>query len=126
MTQRRRRRFVQAPCPKLCCISTHIKSPSQEYDAIAFKYMYWIAIPLELAYAGYSLLYESHKSWYSFVIAVLVGSVYAYGFLLMIPSLYINYRLKSVAHLPGKAMTYKFLNTIVDDLVLFCPRAELP
>lgn len=98
----------------------------QEYDAIAFKYMYWIAIPLELAYAGYSLLYESHKSWYSFVIAVLVGSVYAYGFLLMIPSLYINYRLKSVAHLPGKAMTYKFLNTIVDDLVLFCPRAELP
>lgn len=96
---------------------------TQEYDAIAFKYMYWVAVPLELAYAAYSLKYESHKGWYSFIIAVLVGSVYAYGFLLMIPSLYINYRLKSVAHMPGKAMTYKFLNTIVDDLVSFAPAA---
>jgi len=46
------------------------------------------------AYAVYSVLYDSHKSWYSFVITTLVGSVYAYGFLMMVPSLYINYRLK--------------------------------
>jgi len=38
------------------------------------------------------------------------------GFLMMVPSLYINYRLKSVAHLPGKTMMYKFLNTFIDDL----------
>lgn len=37
----------------------------------------------------------------------------------MIPSLYINYRLKSVAHMPGKAMMYKFLNTFIDDLFAF-------
>ena len=67
---------------------------TKEYDAIAFKYMYLIAIPLLGAYAVYSLVYESHKSWYSFVITTLVGSVYAYGFLMMVPSLYINYRLK--------------------------------
>ena len=30
--------------------------------------------------------------------------------------LYLNYKLKSVAHLPWRQMTYKFLNTIVDDL----------
>ncbi len=104
---------------------------TQEYDEIAFKYLYMVAVPLLLAYAGYSLVYETHKSWYSFVITTLVGSVYAYGFLMMVPSLYINYRLKvsssatfgtcaksltmnqSVAHMPRKAMTYKFLNTFI-------------
>ena len=92
---------------------------TKEYDAVAFSYMYMIAVPLLLAYAAYSLKYETHKSWYSFVIATLVGSVYAYGFLMMVPSLYINYRLKSVAHMPAKAMTYKFLNTFIDDLFAF-------
>lgn len=37
----------------------------------------------------------------------------------MTPQLYINYRLKSVEHMPGKAMFYKFLNTIIDDLFSF-------
>lgn len=92
---------------------------TQEYDRIAFKYLYMVAVPLLLAYAGYSLVYETHKSWYSFIIATLVGSVYAYGFLMMVPSLYINYRLKSVAHMPRKAMMYKFLNTFIDDLFAF-------
>lgn len=67
---------------------------TKEYDEIAFKYLYMVAIPLLLAYAVYSLIYETHKSWYSFIITTLVGSVYAYGFLMMVPSLYINYRLK--------------------------------
>lgn len=57
---------------------------TEEYDRIAFKYMGIVAVPLLLAYAVYSLLYESHKSWYSFIIATLVGSVYAYGFLMMV------------------------------------------
>ena len=72
---------------------------TKEYDEIAFRYLYMIAMPLLAAYAVYSLVYETHKSWYSFVIATLVGSVYAYGFLMMVPSLYINYRLK-VCKLP--------------------------
>lgn len=67
---------------------------TKEYDEIAFRYLYMVAIPLLLAYAVYSVLYDTHKSWYSFVITTLVGSVYAYGFLMMVPSLYINYRLK--------------------------------
>ena len=95
---------------------------TQEYDEIAFQYLYMAAIPLLLAYAVYSLFYDSHKSWYSFVITTLVGSVYAYGFLMMVPSLYINYRLKSVAHIPSRAMTYKFLNTFIDDLFAFTIR----
>jgi hypothetical protein len=57
---------------------------TEEYDKIAFKYMGIVAVPLLLAYAVYSLVYESHKSWYSFIITTLVGSVYAYGFLMMV------------------------------------------
>lgn len=98
---------------------TDTEEKTKEYDEIAFKYMYIAGVPLLLAYAAYSLIYETHKSWYSFIIATLVGSVYAYGFLMMVPSLYINYRLKSVAHMPGKAMMYKFLNTFIDDLFAF-------
>lgn len=89
---------------------------TKEYDELAFKYLYWAAVPLLVAYAVYSLVYDEHKSWYSYIITTLVGSVYAYGFLMMVPSLYINYRLKSVAHMPAKAMMYKFLNTFIDDL----------
>ncbi|KAI0834543.1 cleft lip and palate transmembrane 1 [Hypoxylon sp. FL0890] len=92
---------------------------TKEYDEIAFKYMYMAGVPLIIGYAIWSLIYESHKSWYSYVLTTLVGSVYAYGFLMMVPSLYINYRLKSVAHMPAKAMMYKFLNTFIDDLFAF-------
>lgn len=98
---------------------------TKEYDEIAFRYMYMAGVPLLLAYAVYSLIYDSHKSWYSYVITTLVGSVYAYGFLLMVPSLYINYRLKSIAHMPGKAMMYKFLNTFIDDLFAFTIKMPL-
>ncbi|CAK7224344.1 hypothetical protein SCUCBS95973_005485 [Sporothrix curviconia] len=98
---------------------TETEEKTKEYDEIAFKYMYIAGVPLLLAYAAYSLIYDTHKSWYSYIITTLVGSVYAYGFLMMVPSLYINYRLKSVAHMPGKAMMYKFLNTFIDDLFAF-------
>lgn len=98
---------------------------TKEYDEIAFKYMYVGGVPLLVAYAIYSLFYDTHKSWYSYIITTLVGSVYAYGFLMMIPSLYINYRLKSVAHMPAKAMMYKFLNTFIDDLFAFTIKMPL-
>jgi hypothetical protein len=37
----------------------------------------------------------------------------------MTPQLFINYKLKSVAHLPWRMMTYKFLNTFIDDIFAF-------
>lgn len=73
---------------------TETEQKTKEYDEIAFKWLYIIAVPLLGAYAIYSLMYKTHKSWYSYIIETLVGSVYAYGFLMMVPSLYINYRLK--------------------------------
>jgi hypothetical protein len=106
-------------------VLSETEEKTKEYDEIAFRYLYIVAIPLLLAYAGYSVVYDTHKSWYSFIITTLVGSVYAYGFLMMVPSLYINYRLKSVAHMPARAMTYKFLNTFIDDLFAFTIKMPL-
>jgi hypothetical protein len=53
------------------------------------------------------------------VFGTLVGSVYVFGFITMTPQLYINYKLKSVEHMPGRALVYRFLNTIIDDLFSF-------
>ncbi|CAG8571160.1 14794_t:CDS:10 [Funneliformis caledonium] len=93
---------------------------TKEYDRLAFKYLSWIAYPLLTSYAIYSLVYNSHKSWYSFVLSTLVGFVYAFGFIMMTPQLFINYKLKSVAHMPWKTLMYKTLGTFVDDLFAFC------
>ena len=35
---------------------------------------------------------------------------------MMTPQLFINYKLKSVEHLPWRTFMYKALNTFVDDL----------
>jgi len=76
-------------------------------------------LPPHPGYSIYALVYETHRSWYSWVLGSLVGAVYTFGFILMCPQLYLNYKLKSVAHLPWRQMTYKFLNTIIDDLFAF-------
>jgi hypothetical protein len=78
-----------------------------------------VLYPLVIGYSIYSLYYEKHRSWRSWVLGSLVGAVYTFGFILMCPQLYLNYKLKSVAHLPWRQMTYKFLNTIIDDLFAF-------
>ena len=73
-----------------------------KYDAIAMRYMSYILYPAVIGYSIYSLRYESHKGWYAWVLGSLVGSVYTFGFIRMTPQLYINYKLKSVAHMPWK------------------------
>merc|ERR1719336_2342123 len=83
------------------------------------KYLSYALYPLLAGYTVYSVMYNEHKGWYSFVIGTLVSFVYMFGFIMMCPQLYLNYKLKSVAHLPWRMMTYKFLNTIIDDLFVF-------
>lgn len=67
----------------------------------------------------YSLIYQEHKGWYSFILSTLVGFIYMFGFIMMTPQLFINYKLKSVAHIPWRAFIYKALNTFIDDLFAF-------
>ncbi|KAF6257938.1 cleft lip and palate transmembrane 1 [Scenedesmus sp. NREL 46B-D3] len=94
-------------------------SHTKQHDATAMRYLSYVLYPLVFGYSIYALVYETHKSWYSWVLNSLVGAVYAFGFILMCPQLYLNYKLQSVAHLPWRQMTYKFLNTIIDDLFAF-------
>ncbi|KAF8529950.1 cleft lip and palate transmembrane protein 1-domain-containing protein [Gautieria morchelliformis] len=93
---------------------------TQEYDKEAFRYVSYVAIPLLAGYTIYSLIYETHRGWYSFVISTLTSFVYLFGFAQLVPQLIINYKLKSVAHMPIKAMIYKTLSTVVDDFFAFC------
>ncbi|CAE6471874.1 unnamed protein product [Rhizoctonia solani] len=93
---------------------------TQEYDRLAFRYVAYVAIPLLAGYTVYSLIYETHRGWYSFVISTLTSFVYMFGFAQLVPQLIINYKLKSVAHMPIKAMVYKTLGTVVDDFFAFC------
>lgn len=39
---------------------------------------------------------------------------------ILYPQLYINYKLKSVSHLPWRTMVYKALNTFIDDRACIC------
>lgn len=89
------------------------------YDSQGMKYLSWLLYPLCIGGAAYSLMYQSHKSWYSWCIHSLANGVYAFGFLFMLPQLFLNYKLKSVAHLPWKVFMYKAFNTFIDDLFAF-------
>ncbi|KAI8799504.1 cleft lip and palate transmembrane protein 1-domain-containing protein [Cladochytrium replicatum] len=94
-------------------------SKTRKYDEMAFKYLSYALYPLLIGYSVYSLMYQEHKGWYSYILNTLVGFVYAFGFITMTPQLFINYKLKSVAHMPWKTFMYKALNTFIDDLFAF-------
>lgn len=111
--------FGIIPRPSYQDKGSYVDSSTRQYDLMAFKYLSWVCFPLLASYAVYSLLYLEHKGWYSFVLNMLYGFLLTFGFIMMTPQLFINYKLKSVAHLPWRMMTYKFLNTFIDDIFAF-------
>lgn len=98
---------------------SYVESSTKQYDLLAYKYLSWLVFPLFVAYAIYSLFYLEHKGWYSFILNMTYGFLLAFGFIMMTPQLFINYKLKSVAHLPWRMLSYKFLNTFIDDIFAF-------
>jgi len=92
---------------------------TRRHDNTAMAHLSLIMYPIVVGYACFSLLYNEHRSWYAWILSSLVSFVYMFGFLMMTPQLYINYKLKSVAHMPWRAMVYKALNTFIDDLFAF-------
>merc|ERR1711997_300555 len=94
-------------------------SGTKEFDRMAFKYLGMAFFPLAICYCIYSVIYNEHKGWYSFVLGSCYGFLLTFGFIMMTPQLFINYKLKSVAHLPWRMMTYKALNTFIDDIFAF-------
>ncbi|XP_027903085.1 CLPTM1-like membrane protein cnrB [Vigna unguiculata] len=112
-------RSGRIPMLKLRDRESYVRNKTKEYDDIAMKYLCYVLFLLVAGFSVYSLMYERHKSWYSWILSSLTSCVYMFGFIMMCPQLFINYKLKSVAHLPWRQMTYKFLNTIIDDLFAF-------
>ncbi|CAH0482313.1 unnamed protein product [Peronospora belbahrii] len=100
-------------------IESYEDSPTAEHDRVAVAHLSYVLYPLVVGQALFTLVYGVHKSWYSWFVSSLTSFVYAFGFIMMTPQLYINYKLKSVAHLPWRAMVYKSLNTFIDDLFAF-------
>jgi len=94
-------------------------SGTKEFDRMAFKYLGMVCFPLAICYCIYSVIYNEHTGWYSFVLGSTYGFLLTFGFIMMTPQLFINYKLKSVAHLPWRMMTYKALNTFIDDIFAF-------
>mmetsp|Transcript_15931 Transcript_15931/g.30840 ORF Transcript_15931/g.30840 Transcript_15931/m.30840 type:complete len:576 (-) Transcript_15931:113-1840(-) len=79
-------------------------------------------VPMILAYAVYSLVRMKHPGFYSWAVGSLASCVYALGFVMMTPQIFINYKLKSVAQLPWEYFIYKATNTFIDDLFAFIIR----
>lgn len=95
------------------------EAETEQYDSLSMKYLSYVLYPLCVGGAIYSLFYTSHRSWYSWGLQSMVNGVYAFGFLFMLPQLFVNYKLKSVAHLPWRAFMYKAFNTFIDDIFAF-------
>lgn len=83
--------------------------------------MNYLLIPLMFLYLGYSLYSKNFiiKNYYIFFLETSVAFIAIFGFIMMTPQLYINYKLKSVEHLNWKGLVYRFINTLLDDLFAF-------
>jgi len=95
---------------------------TQQYDKEGMRYLSYLLYPLWLGdaiYSIYSLLYQPHRSWYSWTLNSLVNGVYAFGFLFSLPQLFVNYKLKSVAAFPWRAFKYKASNTFIHVFLAF-------
>ena len=110
--ERKKEAKKQAKLEKLVAVT-------READRVASMYLGYFLYPMLAGYAAYSLLCVSHESLYAWLINSAVGMVYTFGFIAMTPQLFINYKLKSVAHLPWKFLMYRSLNTFIDDLFAF-------
>jgi hypothetical protein len=93
-----------------------------ESDRIATRTLGVYLLPLVLGYTVYQWIYVPHIGWYSWLVTSASSAVYALGFVLMTPQLFLNFKLKSVAHLPWRVLIYKSLNTFIDDLFSFIIR----
>ncbi|KAG1689963.1 hypothetical protein DVH05_001793 [Phytophthora capsici] len=99
--------------------SVMLLKETQRADSLATSHMLFVLGPLAVGYAVYSLLYVPHTGLYAWMLESLTTTVYAVGFVFMLPQLVINYRLKSVAHLQWRLLIYRALNTFIDDLFAF-------
>lgn len=93
------------------------KDYEDEAISMAMKFLF---LPISVLYLSYRIYhYHAGKTIFKFIIEYIFFLLNIFGFILLTPQIYLNYKLKSVEHLPLKVLSYKFLNTIIDDLFAF-------
>ena len=103
------------------------KSKDYESEAINLT-MKFIFLPVAVCYVCYRLYYYKERIMsgiFVFLIETIFFMLNLFGFILMTPQVYLNYKLKSVEHMPFKVLTFNFLNTIIDDLFVFAIKTPL-
>merc|ERR550519_3248695 len=58
-------------------------SGTKEFDRMAFRYLGVALFPLAFCYCIYSVLYNEHKGWYSFILGSCYGFLLTFGFIKM-------------------------------------------
>lgn len=111
--------FIASRLPFDVTYEKSYQDSTSTFDQTACRYLFYACAPLLLGYSIYSLIVDEHKGWYSFLISTQVRFIYFAGFVTMTPQIFINWKMKSVAHLPWRAFVYKALNTFIDDLFAF-------
>lgn len=81
-----------------------------------------VLLPVICSFCAYRLIYYRFRSWYSWIVLSLAVCAQMGGFVVMTPQVFMNWRLKSVEHLPWKALTYQAINTFIDDIFMLCIR----
>lgn len=67
------------PLLKFSDRQSYAGNKTKEYDALAMKYLSYVLYPLVAGFAIYSLMYDRHKSWYSWILGSLTSCVYTFG-----------------------------------------------
>lgn len=93
-----------------------------DMERTCMRRLFMVLIPVVLAFCGYRLVRQPFESWYSWLVLSLAVCAQVGGFVAMTPQVFMNYRLKSVEHLPWRALTYQAVNTFIDDIFMFCIR----
>lgn len=67
------------PTLKFTDKGTYVNSNTKAYDEMAYRYLSVVLFPLLGGYCVYSLIYQEHKGWYSFVLSMLYGFLLTFG-----------------------------------------------
>ena len=101
--------------PLFFIVTAPLRTPpakaTAKYDKEATSHLYLATFPMLFGVALYSLVHDVHRTYYGWIVSSLADLVYYFGFIMMTPQLYINYKLQSVAHLPIRVFAYKIFNT---------------
>jgi len=98
----------------------------EDFERRCVLQLFLVLVPVMVAYCAYRLVFEKFRSWWSWLILSLAVGSQVGGFAIMTPQIFLNHRLKSVEHLPWRALTFQAVNTFIDDIfTLFIRMPEI-